>query len=79
MKEFSVFIPILHHSLSEPLPPIGILHSKTIFDVPLVNSSKGQLLGKEVSELLKLIKEADCNIAIRNQLRQIRKPLCLVF
>lgn len=45
MENLRVFIPKLHESLSESLPPVGFLHGKKIQDMGFNNLSKGSFMG----------------------------------
>jgi hypothetical protein len=58
MKKFCVLIPKLNQPLSKSLPPIGILHGKKIFNLPLNDHLELKFMMGKGPELLKLIKKA---------------------
>jgi hypothetical protein len=64
MEKLGIFIPKLHHSLSKPLLPVGILHGKQISNVSFDDLSESSFLGLQVSKFFKLIKESNSEITV---------------
>lgn len=71
MKKYGIFIPKLYYSLGEPLRPICIFHREEISYVSFYDDSEGSLLGKQNSDLFKLVKKGNGEVAIVNQFGQI--------